>query len=116
MPRPRSTRGWPRAVSAGFVEPLLRIPAAGGATFANRRRSERKGGALRVREDDARLAAFASRLAVTWPDGGPTWRVVDGTLGALSFAHEFEQVTSPSELEKRDGAWKNDAEAAANMR
>ena len=37
--------------------------------------------------------------------GDSTFTVVDGTLGAVSFAHEFQQVTNPADLEKLDGAW-----------
>lgn len=34
-----------------------------------------------------------------------TFSVVEGSLGALSFAYEFEQITTPKQLEKVKGAW-----------
>lgn len=37
--------------------------------------------------------------------GTATFAVVEGTLGALSFAHEFRKVTRPDELEKVQGGW-----------
>ncbi|MBI5549374.1 MAG: hypothetical protein HY901_36270 [Deltaproteobacteria bacterium] len=37
--------------------------------------------------------------------GSATFAVVEGTLGAVSLAHDFKQVTSVEELEKASGAW-----------
>ncbi|MBI5547289.1 MAG: hypothetical protein HY901_25690, partial [Deltaproteobacteria bacterium] len=37
--------------------------------------------------------------------GSATFAVVEGTLGALSLAHEFKQVTSVAELDQAKGAW-----------
>ncbi|MBI5494179.1 MAG: hypothetical protein HY904_04075 [Deltaproteobacteria bacterium] len=37
--------------------------------------------------------------------GTATFAVVDGTLGAMSFAYEFLQVTSADDLDRKDGAW-----------
>jgi hypothetical protein len=37
--------------------------------------------------------------------GHTTFAVVEGTLGAVSLAHEFKQVTSVKELETSGGAW-----------
>ncbi len=37
--------------------------------------------------------------------GSTTFSVIEGTLGAVSLAHDFKQVTSPQELEKEKGAW-----------
>jgi hypothetical protein len=34
-----------------------------------------------------------------------TFAVVDGALGAISFAHEWKRVTTIADLEKSDGAW-----------
>ncbi|MCC6812390.1 MAG: hypothetical protein IT381_33525 [Deltaproteobacteria bacterium] len=49
------------------------------------------------------------RVDVASADGkfkdGATFSVVEGTLGAVSFAHEFKKVTSADELDKTKGAW-----------
>jgi hypothetical protein len=37
--------------------------------------------------------------------GQATFGVVEGTLGAVSFAHDFKRVTSPRQLETSKGAW-----------
>jgi hypothetical protein len=37
--------------------------------------------------------------------GQATFSVVEGTLGSLSFAHEWKKVTKPDELERVNGAW-----------
>lgn len=37
--------------------------------------------------------------------GHATFSVVEGTLGSLSFAHEWKKVTRPEELEQLNGAW-----------
>ncbi len=37
--------------------------------------------------------------------GQATFSVVEGTLGALSFAHEWKKVTKADELERISGAW-----------
>jgi len=37
--------------------------------------------------------------------GQATFSVVEGTLGSLSFAHEWKKVTKPDELERINGAW-----------
>ena len=37
--------------------------------------------------------------------GQATFSVVEGTLGSLSFAHDWKKVTRPDELEKINGAW-----------
>jgi len=37
--------------------------------------------------------------------GSATFAVIEGTLGALSLAHEFKQVTNTDELDKLPGGW-----------
>ncbi|MEW6515898.1 MAG: hypothetical protein AB1439_03185 [candidate division FCPU426 bacterium] len=48
---------------------------------------------LELKAEDGTLETFA------------TFTVVEGALGALSFAHEFKQVTEAGELRKAKGAW-----------
>lgn len=56
-----------------------------------------------------RLQLGEYRVEVQGPDGGvleaTTFNVVEGNLGALSFAHEFKQVTKPADLDSAKGAW-----------
>jgi hypothetical protein len=37
--------------------------------------------------------------------GSSTFSIVEGTLGAVSFAHEFKKVTNAADLETAKGAW-----------
>lgn len=48
---------------------------------------------VKVRSADGKLESYTS------------FSVVDGALGALSFAHDFKQVTSVKDLDKEKGAW-----------
>lgn len=58
---------------------------------------------------DKKLEPGEYRLELKLADGKleayTTFTVVEGALGALSFAHEFKQVTDPGELSKAKGAW-----------
>lgn len=57
----------------------------------------------------ARLELGEYRVDVRTKDnafqGSATFAVVEGTLGGLSLAHEFKQVTSVDELDKVKGGW-----------
>lgn len=57
----------------------------------------------------ARLAVGEYRIDVKSEDGkasgSATFSVVEGTLGAVSLAYDFKQVTTIEELEKANGAW-----------
>jgi hypothetical protein len=57
-----------------------------------------------VRTDDGKASGVA------------TFGVVEGTLGAVSLAYDFKQVTSAEELEKAKGAWFMGNAAGAGMR
>ncbi|MEW5852023.1 MAG: hypothetical protein AB2A00_24760 [Myxococcota bacterium] len=66
------------------------------------------------------LEAGEYRVDVRTEDGGgrgeATFSVVEGSLGALSLAHEFKQVTQPQDLEREEGAWFLGNAAGAGMR
>ena len=66
-----------------------------------------------------RLELGEYRLDVTVGDkakSAATFAVVEGTLGALSFAHEFKKVTRPEELDTQPGGWYLGNAAAAGAR
>ena len=49
-------------------------------------------------------------------DGYTTFSVVEGALGAVSFAYDFKEVTSPEELNVAQGAWFLGNAAGAGLR
>jgi hypothetical protein len=66
-----------------------------------------------------RLELGEYRLDVTVGDkakAAATFAVVQGTLGALSFAHEFKKVTRPEKLDPLPGGWYLGNAAAAGAR